>query len=444
MSQEPKQSAVIMVGLLSWQQSVIAFIHREWNCRVIALQPDSREEYYETPECDQILRQNLLNEEATIGALRKLAETISIVAVCTLNEYFVPLAARLAAQFNLKGLDPNAALNCRHKRRTREILARHRMASPRFKVVHSQAEVKEALADMSLPVVVKPSNDSGSALVKRCETEKEVSAAVQAILSNKTNALGLPMEPDVLIETFLSGSEFSVEACTIDGQTHIFAITAKSIYSATKAFETKHTVPAALVPEQEAAICHLVTQTLAVLGVDNSVTHTEVMFTDNGPYIIEVNARPGGDQISTLVRLARGYDLYEVAVHISMGGGLTNLPSYSPLSHTATVQFLYAEKAGVIFRKRVPDVLPEGVYALFPYYRTGNLVQETTSNYNRLGYVITLDTPEHGSVELAPKILNLLELRIRADWLTVMQWRLIGYFHYFKETILRRKHGGTS
>ncbi|MCC6606145.1 MAG: ATP-grasp domain-containing protein [Anaerolineae bacterium] len=439
MSHEPKQSAVILVGLLSWQQSVITYIHRQWGCQAIALQPNSDEDYYVTLECDQVLRQNLLDEVAVCGTLEKLAETVSIAAVCTLNEYFVPLAAKLAAHFNLPGLALDAALNCRHKRRTREILARHHLASPRFVVVHSRAEVQEALLTVPLPVVVKPSNDSGSALVKRCETEMEVMTAVQAVLNHKTNALGLPMEPDVLIETYLSGPEVSVEACTIGGDTHILTITAKSIYSATKAFETKHTVPANLVPEQEAAVYRLITQTLAALGVDNGVTHTEVMLTEDGPYIVEVNARPGGDQISTLVRLARGYDLYEVAVHISMGGDLANLPSYLPLSKTATIQFFYAEEAGVVFRKRVPEVLPEGVYAFFPYYRTGNLVQETTSNYNRLGYVITLDTPLHNSAELAQKTLDLLELHVRTDWLTVMQWRLIGLFHYFREGLLRRQ-----
>jgi hypothetical protein len=92
----------------------------------------------------------------------------------------------------------------------------------------------------------------------------------------------------------------------------------------------------------------------------------------------------------------------------------------------------------VVFRKRAPEALPEGVHALFPYYRTGNLVQETTSNYNRLGYVITLDTPTQSSAELSQKTLDALELHIRTDWFTVMQWRLIGLFHYFKESLLRR------
>ncbi len=438
MSFAPTQSAVILVGLLSWQQSVIDYIHRQWGCRAVALQPDAGEAYYEVPQCDQVLRQNLLDEEATRCALEKLAETMPVTAVCTLNEYFVPLTARLAAHFNLKGLDPEAALNCRHKRRTREVLARHQLASPRFVVVRSLPEARAALTEIPLPVVVKPSNDSGSAMVKRCETEAAVMTAVQDILTHKTNALGLPMEPDVLIETYLTGPEFSVEACTIDGQTRIFAITAKSIYSATKAFETKHTVPAPLAAAQETAVCHLVTQTLAALGVDNSVTHTEVMLTAEGPFIIEVNARPGGDQISSLVRLAKGFDLYEVAVHISLGGTLADLPSHPPQTETATIQFLYAETGGVVFRKRAPEPLPEGVHALFPYYRTGNLVQETTTNYNRLGYVITLDTPTHSSADLSQKILDVLDLHIRTDWFTVMQWRLIGLFHTFKEIILRR------
>jgi len=76
----------------------------------------------------------------------------------------------------------------------------------------------EALHQIPLPVVVKPSNDAGSNLVLRCDTEEEVVVAVENIKKNSINWVGQELDPDVIIEEYLDGPEFSIESCTIDGK----------------------------------------------------------------------------------------------------------------------------------------------------------------------------------------------------------------------------------
>jgi len=431
MSKSILPSAVILVALLEWQERMIDFCQAQ-NLRIILLQPSKEEPYYWSDRVEQIVITDLTDEPNVLHHVKQLAQTYHIVAICTLYEYFVPLVAQLCATFHLPGLNPQGAQNCRHKKLTRQVLAQHRLASPQHAVIKEIAEIATALKQIPLPVIVKPSSDSGSAMVELCHAAAEVTIAVQAILSQKKNRLGIPLDPTALIEAYIIGPEYSVEACTIAGQTRILTITEKTIYSEAKPFEVRHVVPAKLPTEQEQAIAELVTSVLTALSVDYSVTHTEVRLTPQGPFIIEVNARPGGDMIAELVGAVKGHDLYELALHISLGGRMDNLPQSQLQTKTATTQYIYAEQSGVVFLNRPPKPLPSGVQTLSLYYRSGYLVRETTSNFGRLGYVIAHDTETHASPQVAQQAIDSLELHVKTDWPTVTKARLIDMIYQIR------------
>lgn len=431
MSKPSLSSAVILVALLDWQARMIDFCQAQ-NLRIILLQPSKEEPYYWSDRVEQIVITDLTDEQNVLHHVKQIAQTYKIAAICTLYEYFVPLVAQLCATFHLPGLNPQGAQNCRHKKLTRQVLAQHQLASPPYAVIKEPSDVAAALKYISLPVIVKPSNDSGSAMVQLCHAAAEVTTAVQAILSQKKNRLGIPLDPTALVEAYIIGPEYSVEACTIAGQTRILAITEKTIYSEANPFEVRHVVPAKLPAEQEQAIAELVTNALTALSVDNSVTHTEVRLTVNGPFIIEVNARPGGDMISELVGAVKGHDLYELALHISVGGRMDNLPQSPIQSKTATTQYIYAEKSGVVFLNRIPQPLPPGVQTMNLYYRSGYLVRETTSNFGRMGYVIAHDTATQPSPQVAQQAIDNLAVHIKTDWLTVTQARLLDLIYQIR------------
>lgn len=431
MTNSSSPTAVILVALLDWQERMIDFCHQQ-DLRVILLQPAKEEPYYWSDRVERIVITDLTDEPNVLRHIKQLAQTYHITAICTLHEYFVPLTAQLCATFQLPGLTPQAAQNCRHKKLTRQVLAQHQLASPQHVVIKDVTEIETALKKIPLPVIVKPSNDSGSALVQLCHAAAEVTTAVKAILSQKKNRLGIPLDPTALIETYIIGPEYSVEACTIAGQTRILTVTEKTIYSEEKPFEVRHVVPATLSAEQKQVIAELVTNALAALGVDNSVTHTEVRLTSDGPFIIEVNARPGGDMIAELVAAAKGHDLYELALHISLGGRMDNIP-HSPIqTKTATTQYIYAEKSGVVFLNRMPQPLPPGIQTMNLYYRSGYLVRETTSNFGRMGYVIAHDTETQSSPQVAQQAIDGLAIHIKTDWSTVTKARLIDLIYQIR------------
>ncbi|MGG3957642.1 ATP-grasp domain-containing protein [Bhargavaea massiliensis] len=357
---------------------------------------------------------DLNNELLVIEESIELAKQYDIQAVFTMNEYRIPLCARISEAIGLgKGLSFQAALNCRNKKLTRKILYDSKIDQVQFALVKSPDESLEILKQFSFPVIVKPSNDSGSQLVRRCESEDEVVQAIREIKNQNTNFIGQPIDPEILIEEYLEGPEFSVESVTINGETTIIAITEKKITPPPYSIEIGHTVPYTLSHEDYQSVYQLISKALFILGIRNAVTHVEIKKTSSGWHIVEVNARPGGDHIPKLVRIVTGYDLAELALHIALGGSLRDAPKHPVQAPSAAIRFLIADQPGTVLIN--DKILKEGHCNLVNgelYVHPGTIVPQTTNNYNRLGYVITKGSIDVQASEISEEILKSLELRI--------------------------------
>jgi biotin carboxylase len=405
-----REKAVIVIALRS-EEHGIEYV-RSLGYRVIFFSTTISIE--EALSVDVPVESNLNDEDQAVAKAVGLGERFDIRAVYTLNEYRVPLAARMAATLGLShGLPYEAALNCRSKKRTRKLLAQYGVGSANFVLVRTPAEALAAIANFSLPIVVKPCNDAGSNLVARCDTPEEVRQAVEAIQRNSSNWVGQALDSEILLEEYLEGPEFSVEACTASGQTKVLAITAKQTTPPPLAVEVGHTVPAPLPEVDGEAIRQLVVNALTALGVTDTVTHTEAKLTPKGPKVIEVNARPGGDKIPLLVKAVTGYDLRQLSLHLALGGTLDNAPRDNAITPSATVRFLAAEQDGTILMAEHKTVASmPGLHLLDLAVRNGDTIKRTTSNYNRLGYFIAHGNCEQDADQVAETILHRLAFRI--------------------------------
>jgi len=410
MNTRPKPEAVIVI---SEQDNQIALV-QERGYKVLYFNPIIPLD--DALRVDVPVEVDLNNTDAVLTHGLALAERFAVRAVYTLNEYRVPLASRLAGALGLAHhLALEAALACRNKKHTKRVLARDGVPTARFALVRTAEEAVAVLGAIPLPVVIKPSNDAGSALVCRCATPDEVRVAVEAILHQAINTVGQPFDDDILLEEYLDGPEVSVESCTVGGETTVLALTAKRITPWPLTVETGHTVPAPLPSGEAEAIRQLVIRGLAALEVDHAVTHTEVKLTPAGPRIIEVNARRGGDRIAALTRAVTGYDLAEVALHIALGGTLADAPRHPLVASSAASRFLIAAHEGNVSLMGIDQVaaLP-GVQELHLYAQPGQQVERTTSNLNRWGHLITHATPTQHADDVAEAALRMLDFRVHS------------------------------
>jgi len=162
-------------------------------------------------------------------------------------------------------------------------------------------------------LIVKPADGRASIGVMKVNSEKELQYAL--VRAQKESYIG-----QVIIEEFVSGFEVSVDSISYNGKHYIFAIRDKVTSGAPYYVEIAHHVPSNLSAESIAKIEAEARKALDSLNFKYGSTDSEFIITEDGKvYVVEVNARMGGDQSSDLIKYSTGYDYMKLHVNAALG-----------------------------------------------------------------------------------------------------------------------------
>ncbi|MFE9853319.1 acetyl-CoA carboxylase biotin carboxylase subunit family protein [Streptomyces sp. NPDC005576] len=233
----------------------------------------------------------------------------SVRAVLNVGEVFVESAGALAQTLGLPGPGTHAASVCRNKVLQR--LAAPGLA-PRWTLLAPGADAPAG--DWNVyPAVLKPASRMSSSGVRAVHGPDAVP----------------PLLPDygpgelLLLEERITGREFSVETLVRDGAALWTGITAKDTNESGTSFftETGHTSPAPdLTPAQEESLLGANAEFLRVVRFGSGMCHAEFRLTAEGRVVLmEAAARPPGDAITRLWRLATGMDVDAALLDLALG-----------------------------------------------------------------------------------------------------------------------------
>lgn len=243
----------------------------------------------------------LQDRAQVLAAAKDLAALHDVAGVLTWDEMQVRVAAEVGAELGVATMPVEAARACRDKARQRERFRATGVASARYRLAGSVAEAVAAADTIGFPVVLKPRGQAASIAVRivRSEAELRETFALVRDAENPSIDDGL-----VLVEEFLAGPEIAVDSWVLDGKVEPFSISAKRTGYPPYFEEVAHVVGKVLDGETEAAVREVVIAANKALGIDRAVTHTELMLTADGPKVVEVNGRLGGDLIPHLAEIA--------------------------------------------------------------------------------------------------------------------------------------------
>ncbi len=241
-----------------------------------------------------------------------------LTGVISSSEYYIYTASIVAKRLNLPGPDPIAVNIARNKYFQREKLQAEGIPVPAFVRAKSVTEAVSAAESIGFPVVVKPVLSSGSEGVRLCSNSVEIISHVDKLLSIKENPRGQPNPDYVLVEEFIDGPEYSVEALG-DGKVKIIGITKKYLGKKPHFVEIGHDYPASLEPAESERITNLTISALKSIGLVWGPSHTEIRLAEGAPKIIEINPRLAGGMIPVLIRLVQGVDLILIILKLICG-----------------------------------------------------------------------------------------------------------------------------
>jgi biotin carboxylase len=280
----------------------------------------------------------LAGDELTDLIVRQ-AKATGADAVYTLSEFVMTAVARAAGRLGLPGAGPNV-LRARDKRLMRATWDSAGVPVPRFRPVPTEAALRQALRELTPPLLLKSAWGAGSTgQLVVCSAADAASAWADshAAVAEADRKGALPLaEPgatgDFLAEEIIPGStlswwdedsgygdHLSVEGMVVGGVYHPVCITSR-LPTIPPFTETCNIAPCVLPEPLQRQIESTARAAVDALGLETCGTHTEIkLMAGRQLALIESAARFGGAMIAAQIEHAFGYDLVGMLADALLG-----------------------------------------------------------------------------------------------------------------------------
>lgn len=233
-------------------------------------------------------------------------------ALIPASDYVTENAAIVAEQLGMRGASVVATKAARDKGLAQQIYVEKGVPCAKYAIVHDLDEAIREANRIGYPLVLKPQNACGSQNVCYISSERDLRNNFVVIENFKTSYLNYKIKDSYLLEEFLDGPEFSVEIYLENEKVLFSEVTEKEVSKLPYFVETMHVIPTSVLQDKENELKDVAEQAVKALGFKSGVLHVEVKYCSTGAKIIEVNGRPGGDNItSDLLINAKNVNLYK-------------------------------------------------------------------------------------------------------------------------------------
>lgn len=264
---------------------------------------------------------------------------------------------------------------------------------------------KEKLKGFEFPLILKPADSHSSRGVYRIESFKHLFDFIEETLSFSRSG-------SFLIEEFIDGPEFSIESVTFKGKTEVIQYTEKIITPFPNVVELGHIQPADLSDIEKKEIEKVVIKGIEALGLDNTVTHTEVKLNKSGPVIIEIGPRMAGDFISSyLVKHSSGVDLDKATILMAIGEQPNLKPTINNYSYIRYLQLPAGKTVKEINDLEMIFEKPGVVFAHLNI-KKGDIISKITDSAKRPGFIIVEGKSKKEVEKRVGKYLQFIEEQI--------------------------------
>lgn len=338
-----------------------------------------------------------------IEGVVKVAEDFRPDGIMTLATD-MPMRSIAAAcdRLGLPGITFDTAIKSTDKGEMIKCFEANGVEHPWYFILSEPNELERVIGQIQFPCISKPTDNSGSRGVMLIHSEEELRDAVAYSSQNGRSG-------GVIVEEYMKGPEVSVEIITTDGEPHVLNVTDKLTTGAPHFVEMGHSQPSRLAENDVAKICDLACRAVRAVGIKNGPAHVEIMLTEEGPKMVELGARMGGDCITThLVPLSTGVDMIEATIRIACG----EQPDITPKFKKGSAIRYFNPPAGVITAiDGVENAQAiEGVRQISFVKGVGDAVGTIGSSTDRAGFVIAqADTPEQ-AVAVCEKVCRAVKI----------------------------------
>lgn len=364
------------------------------------------------PYADRFEKVDLKDREAIADLALSLKGQIA--AIFTAGTDFSASVSYAAEKCGLPSHTFKGALNASNKVLMRKCFAEHNIPSPDFFEAdesYLQKVRSGSIGSISFPKVVKPVDNMGARGCRLVRNQEEFLPALEEAISYSRTG-------KAIVEDYMEGPEFSIDALVCNGKVIITGFADRHIYFEPYFIELGHTMPSECSPKVKSELVECFTNAVHALGLTEGVAKGDIKYTEKGPMIGEIAGRLSGGYMSGWTfPYSSGVNLTKEAMKIALGQS----PAYCESLEIPSVKFSH-ERAFISIPGKVKVIYGQDTAVASPFIKNlffrvkeGSLVDFPRNNVEKCGNVITLSEKRELSLSGAESAVSQIVLRLEPN-----------------------------
>ncbi|MBA3393209.1 MAG: ATP-grasp domain-containing protein [Deltaproteobacteria bacterium] len=267
---------------------------------------------------------NVCDEKQVLNAVKFIQRHKHVDRLEATVEAHIMPCAHVREAAGIPGTTARTAYLCRDKPAMKEILRAGGVSCAESTAASTADEVREFVARVGYPVMLKPRDGAGASGAARADTDRELEAAMRAL------DLGRPGR-SIAVEEYIEGHEGFYDTMTLKGRivhdfaTHYYPNVLEAMRTRwiSPQFVTTNRIDQPGYDEVKAMGQKVVT----LLGIETSATHMEWFSGPKGLKFSEIGCRPPGVRAWDLYNVANDMDLYREWGMFVAAGRVSQRPS---------------------------------------------------------------------------------------------------------------------
>lgn len=312
------------------------------------------------------------------------AKTLNLdgIATCCLDTG-VPALGKVCDALNLVGLTEDAAIMCGDKLKMKKAFMDHNVSTAKFYEISNEDELKKALENLQLPVIIKATDLQGSNGIYISKTREVAFAGFKEAMKKTKRSY-------CIVEEYIEGWEFGAQAFVYHGDVLFVMPHGDETYMSHTAVPVGHYVPLDcdedIYNQTEVAVKSAIT----ALGLNNCAVNVDLILKDSTVYIIELTGRVGANCLPELVQINFGIEYYKMIAAMALGGNPLEIWEKKRASVKAGLakMILETEKAGNLEKIEYNGKIEDDVLEVTFFKHPGDEIRIFENSNDCVGQII--------------------------------------------------------
>jgi len=354
-------------------------------------------------EADEGHEANILDAAEIVRVCRTTGAQ-AIISVCC--DAAMDAVAKACQELGLPGVRPEVVRISRNKLLQREAFRAAGLLTPNFRMVTEIEATLSAWDDFHTEAcVLKPVDASGSRGVSFVNSRAALPAAFE--LARQHSCSGR-----VMVESFMPGTEYSVEAWVVGSEVHVLTTSEKLRTQPPYLLDRQIHFPDSLSAERRGLVVEHAVRAIQACGLQNCPVHLECIDHARGPMIVELAARGAGFKVFTeMLPRVTGLSTSRASIDVALG----KVPDLTLRPETSAASLVFIDPVPGVFRaahgleavRRLP-----GVSEVLLYTRPGQTMNQLRSGSDRVGHILVYEQDAATCRATAQKALDLIRLEV--------------------------------